>query len=262
MVDNTAVTNGAGDVYRSKDRAGVKTDIVGIDLNIGGTETLMAGSMPTKEVALTQTTGSIVAATTTVTASTDVPNCGAITVAISGTYAGMNVAFEASLDGSVWVGVLGQRTDSYITETTSGVLTANTTRAWDFPVPGFAQFRVRATAWTSGTGAVTIAPTVAPFEIAPTIGWAGSVSAAITSAALSASSFTVLAANTARRGASFYNDSVNVVYLATAATASTTAYTVQIPAGGYYEPASPVYIGLYTAIALVATGNVRVTELS
>lgn len=86
----------------------------------------------------------------------------------------------------------------------------------------------------------------------------------ITSPALALTSFTVLASNAARKMATFYNDSVNVVYLALAATASTTAYTVQIPAGGYYElPGSnTVFTGLVTAIALTATGNVRVTELT
>lgn len=35
---------------RDKDRAGVKTQIVGLDLNIGGSETLMAGYMPVTPV--------------------------------------------------------------------------------------------------------------------------------------------------------------------------------------------------------------------
>ncbi|MGZ4516705.1 MAG: hypothetical protein ACXVXN_02120, partial [Mycobacteriaceae bacterium] len=47
MADNSQVTAGSGDVIRDKDRAGVKTQIVGLDLGIGtGTESLMAGTMP------------------------------------------------------------------------------------------------------------------------------------------------------------------------------------------------------------------------
>ena len=48
MADNTLLNSGAGgDTIRDKDRAGVKTQIVAIDLNPAGAETLMAGVMPT-----------------------------------------------------------------------------------------------------------------------------------------------------------------------------------------------------------------------
>jgi hypothetical protein len=48
MADNTVITPGAtGDAIRDKDRSGVKTQIVGLDLGIGtGSEVLMAGSLP------------------------------------------------------------------------------------------------------------------------------------------------------------------------------------------------------------------------
>lgn len=48
MADNTTLNVGtAGDVIRSEDRAGVKTQVVGLDLGIGtGSEVLMAGAMP------------------------------------------------------------------------------------------------------------------------------------------------------------------------------------------------------------------------
>jgi len=86
----------------------------------------------------------------------------------------------------------------------------------------------------------------------------------ITSPALAVASFTALAANTARKMATFYNDSTNTVYLALAAAASTTSYTVQIPPGGYYELPGDitVYTGAVTAISAVASGNLRVTELT
>jgi hypothetical protein len=45
MADNSVFDPGAGgDTYRSKDRAGVKTEIVGLDIGIGGTETLMTAA--------------------------------------------------------------------------------------------------------------------------------------------------------------------------------------------------------------------------
>jgi hypothetical protein len=47
MADNTTLNVGtAGDVYRSKDRTGIKTQLVALDLNPAGSESLMAGSLP------------------------------------------------------------------------------------------------------------------------------------------------------------------------------------------------------------------------
>jgi hypothetical protein len=45
LSDNSTFDPGTGgDTYRSKDRAGVKTEIVGLDIGIGGTETLMTAA--------------------------------------------------------------------------------------------------------------------------------------------------------------------------------------------------------------------------
>lgn len=53
MADNTLLNTGAGgDTIRDKDRAGVKTQIVALDLNPAGTETLMAGLMPISATSL------------------------------------------------------------------------------------------------------------------------------------------------------------------------------------------------------------------
>lgn len=47
MADNTSLNPGAsGDVIRSKDRTGVKTQIVMLDLNTSGSEDLVAGQLP------------------------------------------------------------------------------------------------------------------------------------------------------------------------------------------------------------------------
>ena len=47
MADNIVLNSGSGgDTTRAKDRAGVKTQLVGLDLNPSGSETLMAGKMP------------------------------------------------------------------------------------------------------------------------------------------------------------------------------------------------------------------------
>jgi hypothetical protein len=266
MADNTQVASGTGDTVRDKDRAGVKTQIVGLDLGIGtGTESLMEGVMPTKVAGLTLTTGTITTTTSTVTATIDIPNAGTVTVVIAGTYAGVNVSFEASVDGTTWVAVMGQRVDAYVTETNSGVLAANTTRAWDFPLPGFTQFRVRATAWTSGTANIGIAPAVNPFEISPTVALAGVGNSAQTGVAASATSVTLLAANPARRGATIHNDATSAtLYVrlnASAAANASGGYTTVMPPGAYYEvPAN--YSGAITGIWASAAGFANMTELT
>lgn len=78
---------------------------------------------------------------------------------------------------------------------------------------------------------------------------------------------TVLASNANRKGATFFNDSTATLYLAMAnVTASTTVYSVQIPAGGFYElPVCQggVYTGIIKGIwSSDASGAVRVTELT
>lgn len=83
-----------------------------------------------------------------------------------------------------------------------------------------------------------------------------------TSVAASASSVTVLAANASRLGASVYNDSTAILYLRlNSAAASTSAFTVQVSPGFYYE--FPFrYVGAATGIWASATGSARVSEFT
>ena len=124
--------------------------------------------------------------------------------------------------------------------------------------------------WDTGKNATQLADGTFPFRKA-TVSSTGSlrtarpphVSATKSNASLSASSFTVLASNASRQFCTIYNDSSNVLYLdLTGGTASTTSYSVQVPAGGFYElsTTSFIYTGLITAISLVASGTCRVTE--
>ena len=63
MADNTTLTIGSGgDTIRDKDRSGVKTQIVGLDLAPGGSETLMNGSMPVTAASLPLPSGASTAA--------------------------------------------------------------------------------------------------------------------------------------------------------------------------------------------------------
>jgi hypothetical protein len=79
-------------------------------------------------------------------------------VTINGTYAGVNVSFLLSDDGTNYYPVTAVRTDCTGIETTSGVLPANTSRAWQVNVGVAANLQVLATSWTSGTANVRISP--------------------------------------------------------------------------------------------------------
>jgi hypothetical protein len=61
-------------------------------------------------------------------------------------------------------------------------------------------------------------------------------------------------------GRTVYNDSTAVLYLKFGTTASTTSYTVQIAAGGYYEFPSPTFAGRVDGIWASANGFARVTS--
>jgi hypothetical protein len=103
------------------------------------------------------TTGAIVAASTVVGPVT-MGTMNGLTVTVSGTHAGVNFGFWGSNDNTLWFPVNAVRTDTGISETTSGVLTANQSRAWDISIGEFLYFRVVATAWTSGSAAIAIQP--------------------------------------------------------------------------------------------------------
>lgn len=90
-----------------------------------------------------------------------------------------------------------------------------------------------------------------------------SATSTVTSVASSASTVSLLASNTSRKNAVFYNESTAILYLKLGATASLTSYTVQIPSQGYFEmPIGKMYTGAIDGIWSSANGNVRITELT
>jgi hypothetical protein len=87
-------------------------------------------------------------------------------------------------------------------------------------------------------------------------------SATVTQKASSATSITLCASNGSRKGLYIFNASTQILYVKLGATASTTSYTVQIAAGGYWEqPSRPVYTGIVDGIWASANGNAYVTEV-
>lgn len=87
--------------------------------------------------------------------------------------------------------------------------------------------------------------------------------AAVTSVNDTASSTTLLASNSARLGATFFNESTSTLYLKCGATASVSSYTVQIGPNGYWELPQPAYTGVIDGIwSADASGAVRITEFT
>lgn len=109
--------------------------------------------------------------------------------------------------------------------------------------------------------------TVQPGNTANTTPWlvdqATSSTSAVTSVSGSATSVSLLAANTSRKGALFFNDSTATLYLKLGTTASTSSYTVQIGSNAYFElPDTKIYTGAIDGIWSSAAGAVRITELT
>ena len=112
---------------------------------------LKVASMP---ASYTPTTGNIAANGQTVPI-----NCerfSNLMIHCTGTFSTVNCTFEGSLnstngtDGN-WFGVQAVRSNANTIETTTGNLSAAPVYAWELSVNGLKYFRVRATAWTSGT---------------------------------------------------------------------------------------------------------------
>ena len=161
MADN-AQPGGTGDVYRTKDRAGVETQIMGIDVQVGtGTEALLssANPMPINLAAsqgnVANTSGTLAAAVNTaVTASVGTMGNGTIVV-FGGSFTNLPLIFEASVDGTNYFPIDVTRVDGYQI-LTSITLTGAGVYAYNYLCPGYSNVRVR----VSATGTVTTGPSV------------------------------------------------------------------------------------------------------
>ncbi|GAC1501932.1 MAG: hypothetical protein NVS1B10_06420 [Candidatus Saccharimonadales bacterium] len=88
-----------------------------------------------------------------------------------------------------------------------------------------------------------------------------SATATLSSVAASVTSVVLLASNASRKGFSFYNDSTSVAYVAFAATATSSAFTMKLQPNSYYENFT-LYTGVMSIIWVSAVGAARVTELT
>jgi hypothetical protein len=140
-----------------------------------------------KPASYTATTGTI-----TANAQTVFVNCerfSNLMIHCTGTFSTVNVTFEGSLnstngtDGS-WFGVQAVRSNANTIETTTGNLSAAPAYAWELSVNALKWFRVRATAFTSGTQTWTFVPGTYATEPIPAAQISGTqpVSGTLTSA--------------------------------------------------------------------------------
>jgi len=218
----------------------------------------ISGSITATNPSVTAT-GAAVPADATFVAGSDGTNAVAIKVSAAGV---------VSVDGSA----VTQPVSIAASVAVTGPLTDTQLRATPVPVSGtvstggLTDAELRASA-VPVSAAQTGTWTVQPGNTANTTAWLvseeKSASSAITSVAGSASSVSLLASNSSRKNATFFNDSTAILYLKLGTTASTTSYTVQIAASGYYElPLGRIYTGAIDGIWASANGNVRITELS
>lgn len=143
-------TAGARAIRRDADTSPV-TDGQSHTLTTNAVGRLKVSSWPG---AYTPITGTITTNSSVVTA--DVSRVSNITVELVGTFTGVNVTFETSLDGTNWKTEQGVRSNAGTIESASGVVATGLAYSWEFSVNGKNQFRVRATAYTSGTATVNI----------------------------------------------------------------------------------------------------------
>lgn len=86
--------------------------------------------------------------------------------------------------------------------------------------------------------------------------------AAITSPSVTTTSTTVLAANAARRQCIIHNDSASKVFIAFAATATTTAFTFELGGNSTFVSEMSSYTGIITGIKSTGSSTLRVTEIT
>lgn len=114
-----------------------------------------------KPASYAATVGNVTSATSKVFINTE--RFSNLMIHCKGTFAGVNVTFEGSLDSTngtdgTWFAVQAIRSNANTIETTTGVLGAAPAYAWELSVNALKFFRVRATAWTSGTQVWTMIP--------------------------------------------------------------------------------------------------------
>ena len=239
---------GAGDASAANQLLGNAT-LVAID---GKLPALSSGRLPTvtTPAAVAAVTGNITAVAGTLAA--DVASASNVTMYVTGTFAGHNCTFEASIDGgTTWFGVQAVRTNANTIEATTGVLGAAPAYAWKLSVNSFTNVRVRATAHTSGTAAWRIQPSSMATEPGPAVPVHG-VTQSGTWNIGTVTTVTAAAATTTPANGTSYN---------AVSAASTNATSVKASAGNLFEitasnvTATATFVKLYNKASAPTVGT-------
>lgn len=113
------------------------------------------------------------------------------------------------------------------------------------------------------TGASTSAlQTTGNTSLASIDGKMSPATATLSQVAVTTSTQTLLASNASRKALTFTNETNKLIYIAAAATSTTSAFTVKIqPNSNYESPANRCYTGVFSVIgASGVSGNANVTE--
>jgi len=262
-------TGSAHQVRTDASAANMETVVLGVDGSDSPVTVSTIGTslaLATVGAPYTATSGSITTATSTVTTG-NIGLAGNVTAYIFGTYAGVNVTFEASPDNTNWFAWPMQNEQTGVIQSTTGVLASNAASSWTIDAPGFSFFRVRATAFTSGTASVLIAPGTYPFTtvvsaiVSPLVG-----TPAKANVGASASSVTLRAANAARKGLMISNQGTANLYVdltgGTATTTTANSFVLGVNASWVMD-STTFTTGLVTGIWTATGGNgANVTEFT
>jgi hypothetical protein len=155
------VDGSPGQVMLGKRRDSDTTLVADGDLNTINLDEEGRLKVATKPASYAPVTGNVTSATSTVFA--NVERFSNVMIHCTGTFAGVNCTFEGSLNSTngtdgAWFGVQAIRSNANTIETTTGVLAAAPAYAWELSVNALKYFRIRATAWTSGTQVWTLIP--------------------------------------------------------------------------------------------------------
>jgi hypothetical protein len=145
----------------AKRRDSDTTSVADGDLNTLNLDEEGRLKVASKPASYTATVGNVTSATSAVSVATE--RFSNLMLHCKGTFAGVNCTFEGSLDSTngtdgAWFAVQAIRSNANTIETTTGVLAAAPAYAWELSVNALKWFRVRATAWTSGTQVWTMIP--------------------------------------------------------------------------------------------------------
>lgn len=155
------VDGSPGQVMLGKRRDSDSTSVADGDLNTFNMDEEGRLKVASKPASYPDITGDITAIQATIgtpvaggTVAGDVSRASNIMAFCTGTFAGVNVTFEGSIEAAGdtnWFGIQAVRSNANTIETATGVLGAQPVYGWEMSVNALKRVRVRATARTSGT---------------------------------------------------------------------------------------------------------------